>query len=402
MRTPVFVALVALSALTGCASSPIPRTPTPAAVTADRIERVTTGVPFPRGVVVRGDELFVLSRGRVRDAGGTDVAIDDLAGTIWKLPLNARDAAPVAIATPASPPFRLLDRLLPTALDDHHTDRPYCILRLDPATQSLYFCAFSGIDKPLGQPGGYFRKNRSDAVFRFDLRTGKYHLVARGGLLDGPTNCLVVGKWLYVSNKEASTLLRYDLSALAASPGGVVPPPELIAGKTFLVGGKPVEFLGHSALAARDDGYLYLGFRTSSTVVRIAMRDLRPRSGGSPVPAQLLAQFEPYDPVRQRQSDLTDMAFGPDGDLYVIGAKPARIWRLTPNPRLPLIATFGSPGEPAWAELHALTQNPKMKIEALTVDPRGNVYVTSADKQPDHAISCLAGTVYRITNDASR
>jgi hypothetical protein len=395
---PFVVLLLAMVA--GCTSRPpTAQGPSPTPATADRLSVVTTAVPFPRGLALHQGDLYVLSRGRVRDAGGTDVAIDDRAGTIWKVSNPTHPSGPnetTVLASPTSPPFRLLNRSLPAALDDTQTDRPYCILRYDPATSSFYFCAFSGIDKPLDAAGGYFRKNRSDAVFRFDLRTMRYYELVRGSPLDGPNNCLVVGQWLYVVNKESSTLYRYDLSAVARSPEGRVGPAELVAGSRFLIGGKPAELLGHSALAVGPDGGLYLGFRTSSAIVRIDPRDLRSRPSDAPVRAQLIAQFQPYSPSGPPQADLTDIAFGPDGSLYVVGAKPARVWRFFPSSREVFTATSGSPDEPAWAELHRLTRNPKMKIESVIVDPSGNVFVTSADRHPTHGDTGLAGVVYRL------
>ncbi|HRK32004.1 MAG TPA: hypothetical protein PLD59_13080, partial [Tepidisphaeraceae bacterium] len=52
-------------------------------VTPGRVHRVTTAVPFPRGLAILDGKLAVLARGRVRESGGTDAAIDDQAGTIF-------------------------------------------------------------------------------------------------------------------------------------------------------------------------------------------------------------------------------------------------------------------------------------------------------------------------------
>lgn len=347
---------------------------------------------------------MVLSRGRVRDAGGTDVGLYDHAGTLWALvppPGPGAPALPTVLAEPTDPPLNLLDRTLPTALDDHRTDRPYCILRFDPRTQSFYFCGFSGIDKPLGSAGGYFRKNATDAMFRYDLRTGRYHLLSRGLPLDGPNNCLVVGRWLFVANKESSTVVRYDLSPLVGDPEARLGPPVVVVSRHFRVGGERAELLGHSMLAYRA-GKLYVGFRTSSAVVRIDVprSDARPPTADRPLRAELIARFEPYSEQTGRSADLTDMAFGPEGRLYVVGAKPARVWRFFPDPHRPYLPPPGMDNPPAWAELHRLAGNPQMKIESLTVTGSGEVYVTSADPHPLHGSGGLRGVIYRIAAEA--
>lgn len=368
-------------------------------------------VPFPRGIVAMeggAGGLVVLSRGRVRDAGGTEVGLHDHAGTLWVLGWPKGGDVPLlptVLAEPTDPPMNLLDRRLPTALDDHRTDRPYCILRFDAATRSYYFCAFSGIDKPLGAEGGYFRKNATDAVFRYDLRTGRYHLLSRGLPLDGPNNCLVVGRWLFVANKESSTVVRYDLLPLVRDPEARLAAPVVVVSRHFRVegerGGERAELLGHSMLAYRE-GKLYVGFRTSSAVVRIDLprSDARPPTAERPLRAELLARFEPYSERTGRSADLTDMAFGPEGRLYVVGAKPARVWRFFPDPGRPYLPPPGMDNPPAWAELHRLTGNPQMKIESLAVTGSGDVYVTSADPHPLHGSSGLRGVIYRIAAGA--
>lgn len=374
--------------LLGCSIAPtvVPAT-RPVSAVPPSVTPVTTAVPFPRGLVRDGDTLYVLSRGRVRDAGGTDVAVDDRAGSVWAVDLASGAAREAGVAT--DPPFRLLDRSLPAALDDVRTDRPYCILRRDPATGVLYFCAFSGIDKPIDAYAGagdrqYFRKNRSDALFSFDPATGKYAEVFRGPPLDGPNNCYVWGDTLLVANKEASSIVGIDLSTRKAV---------VLAGREFDVEGLGRQtYLGHSMIAVRD-GWVYLGFRTSSVILRVRESDLR-RAGGSgaPLRAQLLAVFDPFDRATGVTADLTDMAFDDAGDLYVVSAKPARLFRFRPDPRR--VPDFRG-GKGAWADLFVIAGKPKMKIESLLVEGRGRVLVTSADAAPGQPKG-WAGTVYRV------
>src|SRR5688572_24751243 len=94
--TRIFCTFVALAALLpGCdgqgetATAPAPLAPPPpvqhAAVTPDRVFRVSTAVPFPRGMAMIEGQLYALARGRVRESGGADGKIDDQAGTIYAL-----------------------------------------------------------------------------------------------------------------------------------------------------------------------------------------------------------------------------------------------------------------------------------------------------------------------------
>lgn len=418
------VAVMAL--LTGCVTPPPPE-PIASVTSPAALTRVSSAVPFPRGLALKDSALYALSRGKVRDAGGTDNRIDDHAGTIYAVdpdaasPLDTdvspevdRNARP--IAAPTDPPFRMLRSDLPDALADTRTDRPYCILRYDPATSSFYFCAFSGIDKPLSQYGGkndrsYFRKNNSDAVFRFDTRTRRYHLLYRGPLaLSGPNNCLVVGDRLYVVAKENSTLWRFDISRFRDNPDAPPPPAEYVLGDTFDVDGLGKQrYFGHSMLA-KDGEYLYLGFRTSSVIVRLRLEDVAslprydPRHPHIPR-AQLIARFDPFDPETGATADLTDMTYAPpaspgeSGSLVVISAKPARLYRFHPSPDHVFDARSASPdGPPPYADLSVLTANPKMKAEAVLVAPDGSIYVTSADRAPGSALEKgLAGTIYRLS-----
>jgi hypothetical protein len=394
-----------------------------AAATLARVDihRVSTVAPFPRGLAMADGELYVLCRGRVRDAGGVSADIEDQAGTIYRMnpeitEPTTGDVGPAVrgngevLARPTEPPFRNWDRTATPPESDRLTDRPYCVLRHHAATKSLYFCAFAGIDKANRPGGGSFSKNLSDGLLRYDLRTKRFYEVERHnieaggsyphhdtshnppphGWLNGPDNCLAVGDSLYAVAKDNNVLVRYDLSKLVDDPEAGAPPSELILGDRVRVKGLgEVSLMGHSALAEHG-GYLYIGYRTSSVIVRIPLD-----AGGLPVrpiEAELIARFRPYDPVDRKSADITDIAFDADGRLYVINAKPARIHRFTPDPRQVYDATAA--GVTPWADLAAATGNASMKIEALMVDDRGRVFVSSGD---GHAFQNGAnGTVYRL------
>lgn len=392
-----------------------------AEVTADQVGRVTTVVPFPRGLVMHEGKLYVLARGRVRDAGGVDVSLDDRAGTIFEVdpdlfePITSptiSDAVAtngVVFAEPTSPPFRLLDRTLAKAVDDRMTDRPYCALRYDPASRNFFICAFSGIDKAYGS-GRSFSKNLSDGLLRFDLRDRAWREVERHdheaggsyphadpahtppphGWLNGPDNCLVVGDWLYAVAKDNSLLVRYDLTEIRRRADAPAPRGQWTLGtEAWLADGTKLDLAGHSMLAYAD-GHLYLGTRTSSHIVRFRVAD-----DGTPIlpiVVELVARFDAYDATTKTSADLTDMSIGPNGFVYVISAKPSRVFRFKPDPANVFDARGGR--EKPWADLASLTANPKMKSENVLVDDAGRVFVTAGDAYAPDAK--LAGTVYVI------
>lgn len=456
--------LIVLVFLTGCGGSASFPTPDPVTRTS-QLARVTAAVPFAGGIALKGSSLYLLSRGRVSDAGGTDTRVIDFAGTLWTAdprtfsPLDAPVSEAVrknarALPGPTDPPFRLLSRALPNALDDTRTDQPYRILRYDAATSSFYFCAYSAIDTPIGLSApddsrGHLRKNNSDGILRFDTRDNSWHLLYRnpraaltpppGGwhegdvtsaedrFVSGPDNCVVVGNWLYVVARESCTISRFDLTAIRNSTEGEATRVETVAGRKFKFNGDTVECLGPSALAYRD-GWLYVGFRTTSQIVRLRESDLEHHPAKAvadlpPVDAELIATFDPQPPDGAPDTDLTDMVFGPTNpgevklgqagtaDLYVLSAKPARVYRFTPDPKHAFDGRMGK--STAWADLARITGNPQMRAEALAVNEFGQVFVASADLAPagksagrksapasapsGTSPDGLAGVVYRIS-----
>lgn len=401
-----------------------PAAPQPPPLQNPLIERVSTAVPFPRGLQLVDGELYVLARGRVRESGGVSGDIDDKAGTIYRVdpniaePITSYQISPAVrgnatvFAQPTSPPFILFDRTASPPTRDRETDRPYCSLRYDERTKSFYVCAFSGIDKSAEGQGSTFSKNTSDAIFRFDTRTKKWYEVERHSLeaggnyphhdpasrppphgrLNGPDNCLVVGRWLYCVAKDNSLLARYDLAAIAKNPNAGPPQSHWVLDDKIHIRGQGVQsLLGHSMLACNGDGYLYIGYRTSSAIVRIPLdADGLPKQ---PIVGEMLARFDPYDPQTRKSANLTDMVFGPDGSLYVVSAQPARIYRFMPDPEN--VFDGRTDESPPWADMSQLTFNPKMKSENVLVDARGRVYVTSGDAYDFQ--NGAGGVVYRIT-----
>ena len=299
-------------------------------------------------------------------------------------------------------------------------DRPYCTLAWDAASENFFICGYSGVDLP----GGVFRKNATDSIHRFDRRDGAWHTVelhdaavvpeeeltrvvpnefyphhdptvnaAPHGLLNGPDGATVVGRYLYAVGKDNHTLAQYDLTEIRERPNADAPEGRAVLGDRVDVrfGGelRELQFLGHSALAARD-GWLYVGYRTSSAVVRFPLEadgDLV-----QPVVGELIAVFEPWDPEVGKSANLMDMAFDPSGDLYVACARGGRVWRVgRPDPER---VFDGIDGEHPWVDLVELTGNPRAGVGNITFDDAGRLLFCSGNYDKD---SRMAGVIYRAT-----
>jgi hypothetical protein len=252
-------------------------------------------------------------------------------------------------------------------------------------------------------------------VLRYDLRTNRWYELERHdagspeyphadpatapaphGWLKGPDNLLVVGDDLYVVAKDNSVLVRYDLRPLIADPEAPPPRGELVLGEEVAVKGLGRQrYLGQSMLAEHD-GYLYVGYRTSSVIVRIKLDETTKRPV-RPVEAELVARFTPWDPRTRETSDLTDMCFDARGRLHVVSAEPAAVHRFVPDPGRVYDGRRAG-GTPPWLDLAGRLGKRKMKSENLLVDDRGRLYVTSGDGYSYQAGA--DGTVYRVTETA--
>jgi hypothetical protein len=370
-----------------------------------RLERITTAVPWPRGVAVLDDgRVVVLARGRPRRSGGVDPSCVDRAGTLFVVdpdvaepvvpgaPPGARVAANArALATASAPPFHVYEGRVPPR-EDTRMDRPYCTLAWDPTSRNLFVCAFSGVDLP----DGSFRKNATDALFRYDLRAERWavveqhraEVVAAGelshvapndryphhdattapaphGWLNGPDGCAVAGEFLYAVAKDNSTLAQYDLADIRRDPGAGPPSSRVALGDAVDVDGRSVHVEGHSAVVARD-GWLYVGFRTTSQVIRLpldARGDLV-----RPLAAQVVARFAPWD--GRVSDDLIDLAFDPEGALYVATARQGRVWRVgAPDPARPFVSAEQAP----WLDLRARAG--VATVGNIAFDAQGRLYV---------------------------
>ncbi|MHC5024082.1 MAG: hypothetical protein ACYTGG_09235 [Planctomycetota bacterium] len=119
--------------------------------------------------------------------------------------------------------------------------------------------------------------------------------------------------------------------------------------------------------------------------------DARP---ARPLVGQLVATFDPFDPVSGRSADLTDLAFDERGRLYVVSAQPARIYRFTPDPSR---VFDGREGRAApWLNLAAAAGRPTLKSENILWHD-GWLYVTSGDGYAD--AGGATGTIFRVRAD---
>jgi hypothetical protein len=417
-----------LGSLGGCGSTPAIRASTSSPphpgfaseATQPIMEQISLAVPYPRGMEMIDGKLYVLDRGE-GPPGGTRLNIDDHGGAIYVVdpsiaepiespPSDRIRANGHIVIEPTDLPFSLLNRKVKNAIDDRWADRPYCTLAYDPASRNFFVCCFSGIDKPSVDGIRYFSKNVHDGILRYDLRTRKWYTVERHnmeaggnypqhdpyvdppphGWLNGPDNCLVVGRWLYAVAKDNSMLVRYDLNQIKSDPNAPAPPSFWVLGPKINVEGLgPQHFDGHSALAVRD-GYLYLGYRTSNVIVRFPLdADGLPKQ---PIKAQLVARFKPYDPRTGKSGNLIDMSFDSKGRLYVISAMPGKIYRFAPDPKQVFDAR--SDEVQPWCDVAGRANAGMMEAENLFIDKNDNVYVTAGNSH-GHTDG-LGGAIYRI------
>jgi hypothetical protein len=402
------------------------------------LRRVTTAVPWPRGVVLHEGRLIVLARGVHRNAGGPNPAIQDMAGHLFEVdptvfepvvkgvpPGDAVRKNGKVFAAPTEPPFHLWNRETPST-NDTLTDRPYCTLAYDPESQNFFVCGYAGIDLADDRR---FRKNATDSIHRYDLRTKKWYVVeahrpesvpaeALGrtisaqyyphhdvasnppphGLVNGPAGLGVAGRYLYAGAKDNTALAQYDLREIRRRPDAPPPPSRLIFHRkspkddVFLqLRGRGNTYVEGACSIASHGGHLYVAFRTTSQILRFPIT-----SDGDvvrPLVGEQVAQFARYDPVQGGGSaDVYDMTFDRHGRLYVAAAYTGRVFRFRPDPERLFDATDPSKVE-AYVHLGELTDHPSARTGDIDVADDGTLYVCSGNKDVEEGE--FQGTVYR-------
>lgn len=406
-----------------------------------RLERLSADIPWPRGIAWTGEEFVVVARGRHRNYGGPARDFEDHGGRLYRVDPNVYEpyepgAVPGAavrannrvLAEPDPLVVNVLDRS-GEPIEDTLAGRPYCTLVYDAPSRNVIFCAYSGIDVA---EAPFFRKNATDALYRYDLRTNRWGVVelhrdgvvpadARGpwisneyyphhdpqrnppphGWLNGPNSCAVAGDWLYAAGKDNHTLARYDLRPIRKDPDAGPPPSEFVLGERARVRvlgeEREIELVGHSAVAA-GGGWLYLGTRTNSVIVRFPLRPdgdlVRPLVG------ELVAEFEPWTPESKRSADLWELAVDERGRVYASCSRSGRVWRFQPDPMRPFDGNDFRKDPPTqnrpYLDLPALTGIQNARISNLAFDPQGRL-VFCATMSETH--SDFAGAIFRVIEE---
>lgn len=404
------------------------------------LERITTAVPWGRGMAIVDGELIILSRGRHRTNGGIDQQLVDHAGTLWKVdpsisePVIPGEWAGEAVrnnaevfARPTSPPFHLYDYTTPPE-DDTRMARPYCALAFDPQSRNLFVCAYSGAELDTG-----FRKHATDAVYRYDLRDQNWHVVEQHdhtvvpddtlgyvvsneyyphhdpatnppphGWTNGADGCAAVGNFLYVPAKDNHIVVQYDLDDIRNAPDAGPPDSRVILREKITLqypgGEQEVEVLGPSAVAIHDN-FMYISFRTSSIVVRIPLDehgDCIRRPDGT-IAGQLIAVFEPFDAEKQRSGNLYDIDMSAHGELFVSMGTQGRVWRITPDPERPFYGndqTDRPTTAPPFVDMSQLLGRTAC-CNNIHVD-RDAGYLYISNRSNDIGTGRIHGTIYRV------
>lgn len=410
-------------------------------VPVTQVERISTAVPWPRGLVWHEGKLVVLARGVHRSAGGPSPDIDDLAGNLYEVdpsvyepvvkgqgPGEAVRKNAKLLAEATSPPFRFWTRELPST-SDTRTDRPYAGLVFDEKSQNFFVICFSGIDIA-EQP--YMRKNATDAVHRYDLRTRKWYALeshdpskvpdaelgqwvpndsyphhdpARNppphGMANGPCGGWVVGDFLYIAAKDNSALVQYDLREIRKNPDAGPPPASYVFHRSgpqddvFLQTKKhgKIYVEGTCAVAAHE-GYMYVAFRTTSQVIRFPLKE----NGDvvRPIVADYLAQFDPYEKAAEgytKSADIFDMRLNHKGECFVSCNARGTLWKIPTDGSRVFDARTGTTELP-YLNLRELTDHKNSTCGNFGFDPQGNLYVCTGNK--DDPEGNRRGAIYRV------
>jgi hypothetical protein len=155
---------------------------------------------------------------------------------------------------------------------------------------------------------------------------------------------------------------------------------------------------------AFHDDFLYIGYRTSSVVLRVPVDDegdIVRRPDGR-VAADLIAVFEPWNAETRRSGNLYDIAMSPGGDLFVSMGAEGRVWRITPDPAHPFYGndrTERPTSGPPFLDMSALVGR-KTGCNNIAVGDDGFLYVSTRNN--DNGEGEMHGTIYRARIDDGR
>ncbi|MEM9596621.1 MAG: hypothetical protein AAGD06_20300 [Acidobacteriota bacterium] len=205
-----------------------------------------------------------------------------------------------------------------------------------------------------------------------------------------------MGKYLHAVALDGSLLVSYDLSDIREDPNAGFPRGDIAMCDSVPLsraGGAPVQtdVKGHSAVAAFED-FLYIAFRTTSQVIRVPLE-----SDGAVkqpiVAAELIAEFDPWDPKNGRSANLIDLAFNSKGELFVSAASGGIVWVFKPDPNNVFDGKSSkNPPNTPYLKLPEYTGHPKAKTANIAVDDQDRLYICSGTNDAGGKIS---GTVYR-------
>lgn len=410
-----------------------------------RLQRLSTAVPWPRGITLIGKTAYLLARGVPRQPGGPHPFVFDRAGTIftvdtriWEwVPRQKKHFKPVskkvranakAFAPPDQNVFKLWGRdekgkQVRVPWEDIDTDRPYATLVWDTKSRNFFICGFSGIDNAPRSNEFNFRKNGNDAILRFDQRDRSWREVERHdanrikksvrknpkttwldnihyepkkgstkppqGLLNGPDGLHVFGAYLLAVAKDNDVVARYSLDRIRKNPKAQCPQSAIIfkgkkTKKIKTVNSKVVDFGGYSSLAVHA-GKLYLGGRDHNRIVRMPIT----KDAEVDVTAiELVADLG-------KNSALIDIAFDSTGWLFASTAGLGAIWKIPiPSGRCSI---YRAKDHQPWFKLGSFRVNGKCTNIAFDREDRLYLCTNNDDIGGDEPRT--AGVVYRVIED---
>ena len=162
-----------------------------------------------------------------------------------------------------------------------------------------------------------------------------------------------------------------------------------VCGPNVEIRGWQADAQGPSAFAYAN-GYLYVGYRTTSIIARFELSDI---SVPNPLQGELIADFSRVG----GKVDIIDMSFSQDGRLLVSTASMGGVWAIEPDPRSPFVPQARTPNA---IDMRRLTGNSRAKCSNIAVDSLGHIYLCSNNDDNQEPNPVAVGTIYRAVMDA--